>query len=174
MAILHRAPTGRAWRSAALAGTAVCLGVALAWLLRLTSPDRAATRPDAPVAQLQKSPAAVAMPVDPRCDARCLVARVIVPTTTQCAAAIEELAGFGVHWLDGDAASPKFDRVTWLHEARGTVTLAGGRAEFRNAAGALTPVAYDCDFDPAALAVLEARARPRAPTAEAVVQTVTR
>lgn len=89
--------------------------------------------------------------------------------TTACAAAVEELAGFGVRWLDAGAASPKFDRFTWLHAARGTVTLAGVRAEFRNAAGAYVPVDYDCDFDTATPAVLEVRARPRvvAPAAEA-------
>ena len=40
------------------------------------------------------------------------------------------------------------------------MTLAGDRAEFRNAAGAYLPVAYGYDFDPATRAVLEARVRP--------------
>ena len=63
-------------------------------------------------------------------------------------------------WLLPHGIAPKFDRFTWLQQTRGTVTLAGDRAEFRNAAGAYLPVAYGCDFDPATLAVIEARVRP--------------
>lgn len=159
MAILYQAPAGRARRHAALAAAALSVGVALAWLLRAGPPTPSAAQP------ARASTAEVARPIaatgTTACDARCAAAKVIVPATTACSASVEELASFGVRWLDADAAAPRFDRFAWLQSARGTVTLAGARAEFRNAAGAYLPVEYDCDFDPATLAVLEARARPR-------------
>lgn len=139
MAIHFYAPARRVRPSVALACLVMMLGVPLAWLLQ---------------------PASAAAPVASGCDARCIAAKVIVPATTACAAAVEELAGFGVRWRDAGAATPKFDRFTWLQQTRGTVTLAGDRAEFRNAARAYLPVAYSCDFDPANLTALEARVRP--------------
>lgn len=78
------------------------------------------------------------------------------------AASVEELAGFGVRWQAADATSPKFDRFAWFDRARGTLTLGGARAGFRNASGACLPVDHDCDVDPATLTALQARARPRA------------
>ena len=161
MAIIYRSPTGRARRRVVLVTAAVSIGVALAWLLRPGPPDPAPTPlPVAvPPAHAGVTPSVAA--VDAGCDARCTAAKVIVPATTACAASVEELAGFGVRWLDADVGSTKFDRFAWLQAARGTVTLGGSRAEFRNAAGAGIPVEYDCDFDPATLVVLAARARPR-------------
>lgn len=162
MAILYRAPTGRARRHAALALAALALGVALAWLLRPAMPANSPTPPVGAVAAVKAESIRPATTNDTGCDARCTIARVIVPAATACAAAVEDLSGFGVRWLDADSTTARFDRVAWLEAARGTVTLGGGHAEFRNAAGSYLPVDYDCDFDPATLAVLEARARPRA------------
>ena len=160
MAIHFHAPARRVRPSVALACLVMLLGVPLAWLLQPASPDAGAV-PRAGPTETVRTPAAPAdVPLASGCDARCVVAKVIVPATTACAAAVEELAGFGVRWRDAGAAAPKFDRFTWLQQARGTVTLAGDRAEFRNAAGAYLPVAYGCDFDPATLAVIEARVRP--------------
>ena len=163
MAILYRAPAARPWRRAALFTAALSLGVALAWLLRPSEPDAGVARravARAPVAAAAQQPAAVA---DATCNARCAAAKVIVAATSACAASVEELAGFGVRWQDADAARPKFDRFAWLERERGTLTLGGAHAEFRNASGAYLPVDYDCDFDPATLTALQARARPRAP-----------
>ena len=113
------------------------------------------------------------------CDARCAAAKVIVAATGACTASVEELAGFGVRWqgagagadagADADAVGPRFDRFAWLDRDRGTLTLGGAHAEFRNAGGAYLPVDYDCDFDPATLTALQARARPRAPAQAAEV-----
>jgi hypothetical protein len=164
VAILYQAPTGRARRHAALAVAALAVGVALAWLLRPGLPANSPTRPAGAVAAVNAAGMRPATAIDTGCDARCTVAKVIVPAAAACAASVEDLAGFGVRWLDADSTTARFDRVAWLEAARGTVTLGGGRAEFRNAAGAYLPVDYDCDFDPATLAVLEARARPRAST----------
>ncbi|MES3013109.1 MAG: hypothetical protein V4750_05165, partial [Pseudomonadota bacterium] len=163
MAILYRAPAARPWRRAALVTAALVLVAALAWLLRPGPPEPAATLPAAAHATVAADVSLPAAAVGVGCDARCAAAKVIVPATAACAAAVEELASFGVRWLDADAdaASPKFDRFAWLQASRGTVTFGGGRAEFRNAGGTWLPVEYDCDFDPATLAVLEARARPR-------------
>lgn len=161
MAILYQAPVRRVRRGVRLVGVALSVGVALAWLLRSAPTDGAGTRSPVPAEAVGKRVAPGAASIASNCDARCVAAKVIGPATTACTAAVEEFAGFGVRWLDEGGASPRFDRFAWLQEARGTVTLAGGRAEFRNAAGAYTPVAYDCDFDPATLVVLEARARPR-------------
>ena len=161
MAIIHMAPARRVWPGATLAGAAVCVGVALAWVWRSVPPQPAATQVSQPVIRMSGTPAPRVGPVDRECDAQCALATVIGPATKTCTAAIEELAGFGARWADADAAGSRFDRISWLQKARGTVTLAGGRAEFRNAAGAYTPVEYDCDFDPATLTVLGARARPR-------------
>ena len=161
MAIHFHAPARRVRPGVALACLVMFLGVPLAWLLQPTSPDAGAARLLVPAEPIERPVAPAAMPLAAGCDARCVVAKVIVPATTACAAAVEELAGFGVRWRDTGAAAPKFDRFTWLQQARGTVTLAGDRAEFRNAAGAYLPVAYGCDFDPATLAVLAARVRPR-------------
>jgi hypothetical protein len=160
MTIFHRAPPRRRWRHAALAGSAVAVGIALAWLNRSEPPPTPAPFAGevvAPTARLAAPPAAA----DTTCDARCVATRVIVPAGAACTLAVEELAGFGVRWLV-DAPQARFDTYGWLSNSQGTLTLAGGRAEFRNAAGAYTPVDYDCDFDPARLAVLAARARPRA------------
>ncbi len=162
MAIPYRAPASRPWRRAALVTAALVLGVGLAWLLR-----PGARAPDAAVPAVVHAPATAeatvpAAIVDAGCDARCAAAKVMVPATTACSASVEQLASFGVRSLDADAATPRFDRFARLQAARGSVTLGGGRAEFRNAAGAWLPVDYDCDFDPATPAVLEARARPRA------------
>ena len=168
MARLYPVPTHRPRRWVALVCVAVPLGLALAWLLRPAPPDAVVVRPPAAVQAAGRFVAPATVPTDASCDARCAVARVIGPATSACAAAVEELAGFGVRWLDGGAASPKFDQFAWLQVARGTVTLAGGRAEFRNAAGAYLPVEYGCDFDPKTLAVLEARARPRSPSLQPV------
>ena len=167
MAILDRAAACRVRRSVALACAAVSLGVALAWLQRPAPPDAVVTRPPIPVEPVGRLVAPPAVPMESGCDARCVAAKVIVPATTACAAAVEELAGFGVRWLDADAASAKFDRFSWLLVERGTVTFAGGRTEFRNAAGAPMPVEYDCDFGLATLPVLQARARPRSATSVA-------
>ena len=145
----------------ALVGAAVLLGVALAWLLQDTPPVDAAARPAVAAEPLRPPLAAAASSRAPGCDARCVATQVMVPATAVCAAAVEDLSGFGVRWLDEGTAKPKFDRFAWLQVARGTVTLAGDRAEFRNAAGAYMTVEYGCDFDPKTLAVLEARARPR-------------
>ena len=158
MAILYRVSAARPWRRAAFVSAALVLGAALVWLLRPGNPA-----PGAGLPAVRRAPATVEVPMpaaDGRCDARCAAAKVIVPASIACAAAIDELAGFGVRWLDADPASPQFDRFTWLQSARGAVTLTGGRAEFRNAGGAYLPVEYACDFDPATLTVLEARARP--------------
>lgn len=144
-----------------LAGAAVCVGVALAWVWRSAPPEPLATPIPQPSVRMFGSPAPRVGADDRECDANCAVATVIVPATKACTAAVEELAGFGARWADADASASRFDRISWLQKTRGTVTLAGGHAEFRNAAGAYTPVEYDCDFDPATLAVLEARARPR-------------
>lgn len=159
MAILYQAQTGRPWRRAVVVTAALSLGGALVWLARPQGPD-AAPAPRV----IARAPATLTappsdVPIDAGCDARCTVSKVIVPATAACVVAVEELAGFGVRWLD-DAATAKFDRFVWLQPARGTVTLAGGHAEFRNAGGAYLPIAYECDFDPATLAVIEARARP--------------
>ena len=161
MAILYQAPARRIRRRLVMACAAVSLGAVITWLLGPAPPDAAMTRSSAPGDVVGRRVALAAAPMDSGCDARCVAIKVIVPATTACAAAVEELAGFGVRWLDEGAASPKFDRFSWLQVARGSVTMAGGRAEFRNAAGAYTPVEYDCDFDPVTLTVLEARARPR-------------
>jgi hypothetical protein len=162
MTIIYRAPAGRARRRAALVAASLSIGVALAWLLRPSTLDSTPGR--LPVAMAASSaPAGLSQPAaHAGCDARCAVAKVFVPATTACAASIEGLAGFGLRWLDADAASPKFDQFAWLQAVRGTVTLAGVHAEFRNAAGSYLPVEYDCDFDTATLEVLEARVRPRA------------
>lgn len=160
MAIHFHAPARRVPPSVELACRVMMLGVPLAWLLQPASPDAAATRRRSPAEPVERRVAPAAAPVASGCDARCVVAKVIVPATTACAAAVEELAGFGVRWRDAGAATPKFDRFTWLQQTRGTVTLAGDRAEFRNAAGAYLPVVYGCDFDPANLAVLDIRVRP--------------
>lgn len=167
MAILYQASAARPWRRAALVTVALVLGVVLVWLLRPGTPAADAARPAGLRAAVTVE---ASMPAAADCDARCAAAKVIVPVSTACAAAIAELAGFGVRWLDADAASPRFDRFAWLQTVRGSVTLGGGRAEFRNAAGAWLPVDYACDFDPVTLAVLEARARPRgsAPAAAAL------
>ena len=160
MAIHFHAPARQVRPSVALACLVMLLGVPLAWLLQPASLDAGAV-PRAGPTETVRTPAAPAdEPLASGCDARCVVAKVIVPATTACAAAVEELAGFGVRWRDAGAAAPKFDRFTWLQQARGTVTLAGDRAEFRNAAGAYLPVAYGCDFDPATLAVLATRVQP--------------
>ena len=160
MAIHFHAPARRVRPGVALACRAIFLGVALAWLLQPAPPDAGAVRRAGPADTVQTPAAPAAVPLATGCDARCAVAKVIVPATAACAAAVEALASFGVRWLDAGAAAPKVDRFTWLQPARGTVTLAGDRAEFRNAAGAYLPVAYGCDFDPTTLAVLEARVRP--------------
>ena len=163
MAILYQAPAARPWRRTAFVTAALSLGVALAWSLRPVEPDagaasRVATR--VPSVAPMPQPAAVA---DATCDARCAAAKVIVAASSACAASVEELAGFGVRWVDVDATRPKFDRFAWLDRTRGTLTLGGARAEFRNAGGAYLPVDYDCDFDPTTLTALQARARPRPP-----------
>ena len=162
MAILYRALGVRRWRRTVLVTGGLSLGVALAWMLRPGEPDAGAARlaeARAPVAATAPQPAAVA---EATCDARCAAVKVIVAASSACAASVEELAGFGVRWQDADAARPKFDRFAWLDRARGTLTLGGAHAEFRNASGAYLPVDYDCDFDPATLTALQARARPRA------------
>ena len=162
MAILYQAAAARRWRRVALVATGLTLGVALAWLLRSGRPELAPTRS---VAVASVGPADVASRASAGellCDARCAAAKVLVPATTACAISVEELATFGVRWMGADSASPKFDRFAWLEPARGTLTLGGEHAEVRNASGAYLPVEYDCDFDPATLAVIEARLRPRA------------
>ena len=164
MAVLAQASASRVGRRVALVGAAVLLGTALAWLLQDTPPVDAAARPAIAAEPLRPPLAPAAPPLAPGCDARCVAAQVIGPATTACAAAVEDLSGFGVRWLDDGAARPKFDRFAWLQVARRTVTLTGDRAEFRNAAGAYLAVEYGCDFDPKTLTVLEARARPRSPT----------
>ena len=160
MAIHFHAPARRVRPSVALACLVLLLGVPLAWLLQPASPDAGAVRRAGPTGTVRTPAAPAEVPLASGCDARCVVAKVIVPATTACAAAVEALAGFGVRWHGAGATAPKFDQFTWLQQARGTVTLAGDRAEFRNAAGTYLPVAYGCDFDPATLAVLEARVRP--------------
>ena len=165
MAILYQAQAARPWRRAVLVTAALSLGAALAWSLRPGEPAAGAApriATPAPAAAPMPQPAAVA---EATCDARCAAAKVMVAASSVCAASVEELAGFGVRWqgADADAASPKFDRFAWLDRAHGTLTLGGARAEFRNAGGAYLPVDYDCDFDPATLTALQARARPRAP-----------
>lgn len=169
MAILYRATAARPWRRAALVTAALSLGVALAWSLRSGEPDAGAARP-----AMVRAPRSVAAPAPPavsdaRCDARCAAAKVIVAASSACAASVEELAGFGVRWLGADPGGQKFDRFAWLDAARGTLTLGGGQAEFRNAGGAYLPVDYECDFDPATLTALQARARPRSPAQVAEV-----
>ena len=115
---------------------ALSLGVALAWSLRSpVVPDAGMAKPVA-----AREPGAVAAPepaaaADAQCDARCAAPKVIVAATGAtgaCTASVEELAGFGVRWQGADAAIPKFDRFAWLNRGRGTLTLGGMRAGFRN------------------------------------------
>ena len=164
MPVLAQASASGVGRHLVWLGAAVSLGVALAWLLHVTPPVVAAARPAVAAEPLRPPLAPAAPPVAAGCDARCVATQVIGPATTACAAAVEELSGFGVRWRDEGAARPKFDRFAWLQVARRTVTLSGDRAEFRNAAGAYLAVEYGCDFDPKTLTVLDARARPRSPT----------
>jgi hypothetical protein len=151
VAILYRATAARPWRRTVLVTGALSLGVALAWLMRPGEPDAGAARPAVARATAAAAVAQPAEVADATCDARCAAAKV------------EELASFGVRWQDADATRPKFDRFAWLERARGTLTLGGAHAEFRNASGAYLPVDYDCDFDPATLTALQSRARPHAP-----------
>lgn len=133
-----------------LATALAASAAAVAWFGRPALPESASARADAS----QAAPA--------RCsDARCAARRVIGPASASCSSAIEQLAAFGARWTDTADAGPRFDRFAWLRQDAGTIVLAGRRAEFRNGADAYLPVDYECDFDPARLAVLEVRARPQ-------------
>lgn len=139
-----------------LATALVSSAAAVAWMCRPGVSDSASARTDA----------SQAAPTDCS-DARCAARRVIGPASTSCASAIEQLAAFGARWTDTAGNGPRFDRFAWLRQEAGTIVLAGRRAEFRNGADAYLPVDYECDFDPARLAVLDVRARPRAASTSA-------
>ncbi len=75
-----------------------------------------------------------------------------------CRAPIEELATFAPRWkqLPGDTI---FDGYEWLVVAQGSIRYFGHRAEFGNAGGVFSPVAYECDFDPATRRVIDVRVK---------------
>ncbi len=94
---------------------------------------------------------------------RCAALTVMRSASQLCKAPIEQLAAYSPQWLE-PAAESIFNDYMWLDAARGTITFTGNRARFQNAGGALMPVAYECDFDPATGQVLDARARVGAPS----------
>jgi len=88
----------------------------------------------------------------------CAAAQTLQAASEACRPAIEQLAVFAPRWTQG-ASQPIFTDYAWLDRARGTITYFGNRAEFQDGGGAFAAVAYECDFDPAARQVLDARVR---------------
>lgn len=78
----------------------------------------------------------------------------------QCAAAVENLAVYGVEWTDG-LLHGKFHSARCHDLAALTVLLTGQKAKFQNAFGAWQQVRYTCVWDPRRRVVLDAAATPR-------------
>lgn len=99
-------------------------------------------------------------PVEKDCSKylRCAALKVMREASLACKAPIEQLAAFNPQWTQPGADSI-FNDYSWLDERKGTITFTGNKVEFQNAGGAKMPVAYECDFDPAANVVIDARAR---------------
>ena len=89
---------------------------------------------------------------------RCAAVKVMREASLACRGPIEQLAAFSPKWTEPGADSI-FSDYSWLDERRGIITFTGNKVQFQNAAGAVMPVAYECDFDPALNQVVDARAR---------------
>ena len=142
--------TGRALVAAA-AGAVVLLGAASWWAGAPTAVPQDAGPPAA-----QSQPPVAAQPC--RQTLNCAAAQAMQAASEACRPAIEQLAVFAPRWTQG-AAQPIFTEYAWLDRQRGTITYFGSRAEFQDAGGGFAAVAYECDFDPVARSVLDARAR---------------
>jgi hypothetical protein len=137
--------------AAVAAGVALLLGAAAWW------GAGPAVRPDAnPVSGAASPPPAAAQPC--HLVLNCAAAQALQSASEACRPAIEQLAVFAPRWTQG-ATQPIFTDYAWLDRGRGTITYFGNRAEFQDAGGAFAAVAYECDFDPAARQVLDARVR---------------
>ena len=86
----------------------------------------------------------------------CAAGKAIEDASKQCRPQIEQLAVFAPRWTNrpGDTI---FVDYLWHQEAKGTLTFQGKNAEFQDAGGTFGPVAYECDYDPAAKQVLNVR-----------------
>ena len=141
---------GRALAAVAV-GAVVLVGAVGWWANAPTALPRQAERPPAHSA----SPKA-AQPCHQVLN--CAAAQAMQAASEACRPAIEQLAAFAPRWTQG-AAQPIFTEYAWLDRQRGTITYFGNRAEFQDAGGGFAAVAYECDFDPIARNVLDARAR---------------
>ena len=93
---------------------------------------------------------------------QCAVKKVIGNASAYCKRPIEELAVYSVKWVDAEVFESRVGRFKWLNQDKGTITFVGDKAQFQNASGTYMSVTYECDFDPAANAVLDVRVRASA------------
>ena len=143
-------PAGRGMVAVAV-GALVLISPVAWWAVAPTAaPDRATP----PTASVQ--PQAASLPCHQVLN--CAAAQAMQAASEACRPAIEQLAAFAPRWTQG-AGQPIFSDYAWLDRAQGKITYFGNRAEFQNAGGAFATVAYECDFDPAARKVLDARAQ---------------
>lgn len=88
----------------------------------------------------------------------CTSAQVVRAAGTACRQSIEQLAVYSPRWTY-EAPEKMFNDSTWLSQEKGTITFFGHEAQFQNAGGLYQDVNYECDYDPAANAVLDARVK---------------
>ncbi len=90
----------------------------------------------------------------------CTAARAMAGADRLCRAPIEQLAAFGAKWTAAGLFDAQTGHARWLDRTRGTLTFVGDQAAFENGSGTQLRMTYECDFDPAANAVLDVRVRP--------------
>lgn len=145
-------------RTKVAAGLAVAaLLVAFGWYATIGRPVSTGPAPGDPVAR-SAVPDRSATTLPCHQVLHCAARQAMQDASARCRPGIETLAVYAPKWTQG-AGEPIFTDYVWSVRQQGTITYMGNRAEFRTGGGGYAPVAYECDYDPAAQKVLDVRAK---------------
>lgn len=90
-------------------------------------------------------------------DLKCWGEKYSIDAAVYCRKPIERISKYSFEWTDG-MFEPRFSHYRWKDQSKGYITYVGDKIKLQNGFGAWIDYTYECDFDPAANAVLDIRA----------------
>jgi len=94
-----------------------------------------------------------------RSDLQCWSDKQSLAADGPCRRAIERLAKYDFEWTTG-LLTPRFSKIAWANEKRGSIVYFGDQIKFQNGFGAMQTHTYSCTWDPDTKMVLDVSARP--------------